>query len=107
MTKSNDLEKHKYRLKFIPAALDEWQQLDGSIKEPLRKALKKRLDNPHVPSARLHGDLNGCYKIKLLKIGYRLVYSVEDDTLIVLVLSVNRREALIVYQDAAQRRALK
>jgi mRNA-degrading endonuclease RelE of RelBE toxin-antitoxin system len=37
------LGKHKYRLKFIPAALDEWQKLDGSIKEPLRKALKKRL----------------------------------------------------------------
>lgn len=107
MTKSDAPEKHKYRLKFIPAALDEWQKLDGSIKEPLRKALKKRLDNPHVPGARLHGDLNGCYKIKLNKIGYRLVYSVEDDVLVVLVLSVNRREGSVVYQDAAQRRAHK
>jgi mRNA interferase RelE/StbE len=98
------LEKHKYRLKFIPAALDEWQALDGSIKEPLRKALKKRLDNPHVPGSLLHGDLAGCYKIKLRKVGYRLVYSVEDNTLVVLVLSVNRRDGLVVYQDAAQRR---
>jgi mRNA interferase RelE/StbE len=29
--------------------------------------------------------LAGCYKIKLLKQGYRLVYMVEDDELVVLV----------------------
>lgn len=102
--KSELPQQHKYRLKFIPAALDEWKSLDGSIKEPLRKALKKRLDEPHIVSAQLHGDLKGCYKIKLNKIGYRLVYSVEDDTLVVLVLSVNRREGLLVYTEAAKRR---
>lgn len=101
--KSKPPEQHKYRLKFIPAALDEWQSLDGSIKEPLRKALKKRLDEPHVAGSQLRGELNGCYKIKLRKIGYRLVYSVEDDTLVVLVLSVNRRDDLLVYTDAAKR----
>lgn len=60
-----------YRLKFMPEALSEWQTLDGSIKENLRKLLKKRLSQPHVPGAELHGDLRGCYKIKLLKQGYR------------------------------------
>jgi mRNA interferase RelE/StbE len=57
--------------------------LDGSVKEPLRKLLKKRLDNPHVPGAALHGELQGYYKIKLRQQGYRLVYGVEDDVLIV------------------------
>ena len=32
-----------YRLKFTVAALAEWKALDGSVKEPLRKLLKKRL----------------------------------------------------------------
>jgi mRNA interferase RelE/StbE len=41
----------------VPDALKEWQALDGSIKEPLRKALKKRLEHPHMPGAELHGDL--------------------------------------------------
>ncbi|HEY9572078.1 MAG TPA: hypothetical protein VIR76_03065 [Pusillimonas sp.] len=31
----------KYRLKFISEALAEWNELDGSVKEPLRKALRK------------------------------------------------------------------
>ena len=34
----------RYSLMFVPDALKEWQALDGSIKEPLRKALKKRLE---------------------------------------------------------------
>jgi len=102
--KSEPREPHKYRLKFIPAALEEWNALDGSIKEPLRKALKKRLDEPHIVSAQLRGELSGCYKIKLNKIGYRLIYSVEDDILVVLVLAVNRRDGLLVYTEAAKRR---
>lgn len=93
----------KYSLKFVPDALKEWQSLDGSIKDPLRKALKKRLEQPHVPGAELHGDLRGCYKIKLRKQGYRLVYVVEDDVLVVLVLAIDRREDLAAYHSAMVR----
>jgi mRNA interferase RelE/StbE len=67
LTKSD--ARIRYRLKFVPEALAEWRALDGSIKEPLRKALKKRLEQTHVPGARLHGDLQACYKIKLRKQG--------------------------------------
>ena len=59
LTKS---EVGKYRLKFMPEALGEWNALDGGAKGPLRKALKKRLEQPHVPGSRLHGDLANCYK---------------------------------------------
>lgn len=98
-----DKGKSIYRLKFVPDALKEWQALDGSIKEPLRKALKKRLEQPHMPGAELHRDLHGCYKIKLRKQGYRLVYQVEDDVLVVLVLAIDRREDLAVYHAAMLR----
>jgi len=54
--------KYKYRLQFVPSAWVEWQALDGSVKEPLRKLLQKRLDNPHVPGSELHGALAGHYK---------------------------------------------
>ena len=93
----------KYRLKFLPAALQEWSALDGSVKEVMRKALKKRLGQPHLPGSALHGDLQGCYKIKLRQQGYRLVYSVEDDALVVLVLVVDKRENLVAYRSALER----
>lgn len=98
---------HAYRLKFIPDALDEWQKLDGSIKELFRKVLKKRLVQPHQPGSRLHGDLNFCYKIKLKKQGYRLVYTVEDDQLVVLVLAIDKREDLAAYHSAMLRLMVK
>jgi mRNA interferase RelE/StbE len=95
--------KHKYRLQFVPSAWAEWKALDGSVKETLRKLLKKRLDNPHVPGGELHGALAGHYKIKLLKQGYRLVYAVHDDILLVMVMAVDKREDSAVYQSALAR----
>ncbi|MFM9912318.1 MAG: type II toxin-antitoxin system RelE family toxin [Methylophilaceae bacterium] len=92
-----------YRLKFVPDALDEWNALDGSLKEPLRKLLKKRLDNPHVLGAELKGELRDCYKIKLLKQGYRLIYAIEDDVMVVLVLAVDRRDKSVAYRAAIKR----
>lgn len=104
MTKSDPpREGTKYRLKFLPEALAEWHTLDGSVKNVFRKALKKRLEQPRTPGARLHGDLHDCYKIKLRKQGYRLVYSVEDDVLVVLVLAVDKREDMAAYQSAIER----
>lgn len=105
MTRSKAETEHKYKLKFVPSALKEWQELDGSVKEPMRKALKKRLDNPHIPGCKLHGDLDGYYKIKLLKHGYRLVYYVEDDYLVVMVMAVDKREDSAVYRSAVTRLA--
>lgn len=104
MTRSDAAEgARKFRLQFLPEALDEWNALDGSIREVLRKALKKRLEHPCTPGAQLHGDLRNCYKIKLRKQGYRLVYSVEDDVLIVLVLAIDKREAMAAYRSAVER----
>lgn len=92
-----------YRLAFEDHARAEWDKLDGSVKEPLRQLLKKRLEAPHLPSAALRGDLANCYKIKLLKQGYRLIYQVIDRRLIVLVISVGRRDKNAVYDAAIKR----
>jgi len=93
-----------YELEFNEEAFKEWNDLDGSIKAQFKKQLEKRLENPHVPSARLGNDLEGCYKIKLQKSGYRLVYDVIDNRLVIIVLSVGRRDGLVAYIKASKRR---
>ena len=103
MTTSKGKATHKYKLRFMPEALDEWHQLDGAVKTNLKKLLAKRLDNPHVPGGELHGPLAGCYKIKLRQQGVRLVYSVEDDHLLVTVVAVDKREDGVVYGSALAR----
>lgn len=87
----------------MPEALREWDELDGSVKNLFRKALKKRLIEPHLPGSELRGELRHCYKIKLLKHGYRLVYHVEDGELVVLVLAVDKREDMAAYKSAILR----
>jgi mRNA interferase RelE/StbE len=51
------------------------------------RKLAERLRHPDVPASRLSG-LPSCYKIKLRASGFRLVYQVEDEALIVLVIAV-------------------
>lgn len=65
-----------FNIEFDKRALKEWQKLDQSIKEQFKKKLKKLQENPYIESARLKGDLSGCYKIKLRASGFRLVYQV-------------------------------
>jgi mRNA interferase RelE/StbE len=93
----------KWRLRFQAEAWQEWKALDGAPKQELKSLLIKRLEQPRVPGGALHGDLAGCYKIKLRKHGYRLVYEVLDDVIVVLVLSVDKREDNAAYESAISR----
>ena len=91
-----------YSLEFDARALKEWHKLGDTVREQLKKKLAEVLVNPRVEANRLH-SLPDCYKIKLLKQGYRLVYQVEDGVLVVLVLAVAKREDMAVYRAAIER----
>ncbi len=92
-----------YSLEFHELALKEWKKLDGSIKAQFQNALSKRLKTPHVPSARLRGDLQNTYKIKLRDVGYRLVYEVIDQKLVVMVIAIGKRDHNEAYLSAVKR----
>lgn len=92
----------KYSLAFKPSALKEWKKLAPAIRDQFKKKLTKRLDDPHVPGDALSG-LQAYYKIKLKSVGYRLVYHVEDDEVLVTVVAVGRRERGDVYSKAKDR----
>ena len=92
-----------YELEFNSNALQEWHKLDSTISSQFKKILSKRLLHPHNPSSKLRGELKNAYKIKLKSSGYRLVYTVEDQKLIILVLAVGKRNKSFVYSEAAKR----
>ncbi len=91
-----------YSLEFKPKALKEWKKLDHSIKLQFHKKLKERLETPHVPYDKLRGFSN-VYKIKLRSLGFRLAYEVIDKRLIVVVLSVGKREKNAIYDELKKR----
>ena len=91
-----------YELAFLPSAQKEWRDLDNSIKQQFKTVLAKRLENPRIPFVALHG-MPDCYKIKLRKIGYRLVYRVDDNVIMITVIAIGKRDRNAVY-DAANSR---
>ena len=91
-----------YDLAFKSQAKKEWDKLAPAIKEQLKKKLSERLINPHVKSAQLYG-LPDCYKIKLKAAGYRLVYQVSDQTILITVVAIGKRERNSVYKAAIKR----
>jgi mRNA interferase RelE/StbE len=92
-----------YKLKFLPSAKKEWDKLDNSIKSQFKCKLEKCLENPHIPANRLTG-FDYAYKIKLRSAGYRLVYEVDDQEIIVFVIAVGKRENNSVYDKARDRK---
>lgn len=95
-----------YELYFHPLALKEWKKLSRELQDQFKKTLKRRLENPHVISAKLSGQLKDCYKIKLYQVGYRLVYQVDDKKMILLVIAVGKRNKNKVYESADYRQEL-
>jgi len=91
-----------YELVFKQDALKEWHKLDSTVRTQFRKKLIERLDNPKIESSRLNG-MKDCYKIKLRKAGYRLVYQVRDLEVVVSIVAVGKREKNAVYKIAAKR----
>lgn len=92
-----------YELEFHEEAFDELNALDGSVRPILRKKLNARLVNPRIPSARLKGDLESFYKLKLQKAGIRVIYSVHDSERLVKVWSIGKRADKAAYRAAILR----
>jgi len=92
----------EYVLEFNLKARKEFDRLDAATRLQLAKKLKSRLAGPRVEADKLSG-MPDCYKIKLRSSGYRLVYQVVDERLVVLVVAVGKRENQQAYGAAKSR----
>jgi mRNA interferase RelE/StbE len=95
-----------YRLIFDIDAQKDWNKLNNAVKTAFKKILERRLNNPVVPKDRIRncGD-EKLYKIKLKSQGFRLVYKIEDELIILLIVAVGKRENDEVYINLAEKLA--
>lgn len=82
-----------YELEFAKVALKKFDKLNPQIAGQFIRKLEAILENPKIPKNKLSGSVD-LYKIKLKSVGYRLVYQVIDDRVVVLVLDVDRRDTI-------------
>ncbi|MCC8017984.1 MAG: type II toxin-antitoxin system RelE/ParE family toxin [Lachnospiraceae bacterium] len=102
----------EWKLIYTPEAAKDMAALDGSQRIQVQKAIKKVKTNPLPVSEGGYGkplgnkngnDLSGLLKIKLLKLGIRIVYKLirVDNEMIILV--IGAREDNEVYDIAKER----
>lgn len=91
-----------YSIEFIPSSEKEFRKLALDLRKQFIEKLKERAENPRIESAKLRG-MKDCYKIKLRNVGYRLVYQVIDERIVVKVIAVGKRERNDVYNNAQRR----
>ncbi|TBN34735.1 type II toxin-antitoxin system RelE/ParE family toxin [Pseudomonas sp. BGI-2] len=91
-----------YSLEFDRRALKEWNKLGDTLRQQFKKKLAEILDNPRIEANRLR-QLPDCYKLKLRSAGYRLIYQVLDQEVVVFVVAIGKRERQVAYQDAQDR----
>ena len=96
-----------YKIIFHPEAKKEFDNLDGSVKKTVLKQIEKLQESPTI-GERLGNkagmDLTGYWKVYANKKQVRIVYSIQDDKLLVFLLAIGKREEMGVYHIAAQRK---
>jgi mRNA interferase RelE/StbE len=83
-----------YRVVFRPAAARELRKLDRSARDRISKIISLLAEEPRPPAAKMLSG-NDAPRLWWVRTGdYRVIYTIEDDVLLVLVINVrHRREA--------------
>ena len=96
-------------VRFIPEALQDFHDLDGSVKKEVSKKIDSLEHNPYLgkPLGNRHGiNLAGFYKLYVLKKKYRIVYRIVKDHIeIVEIFGIGKREKEEIYRLIAKRLA--
>ncbi len=78
-----------YTLEFASSAARQYRKLPASVQSRLAKALDKLVLNPRHHGCEKLEDALAAYRVRVGD--YRIVYNIEDDILVVLVLRVAHR----------------
>ncbi|MBQ2763009.1 MAG: type II toxin-antitoxin system RelE/ParE family toxin [Candidatus Methanomethylophilaceae archaeon] len=81
-----------YRVELSKRAQKDLDKFDGTIVRMILKWLKKNIDNsddPRIHEKALKGNLAGYWRYRVGS--YRIICTIEDDRLIVQVITINNR----------------
>ncbi len=94
--------KDKYTIEYLPRVISEdIPKLDKRIKEIIRRKIEKLIEEPYLGFP-LRGNLAGFYKLKVSN--YRIVYKIQNDRLIILIIAIGKRDNNLVYEIAFGRK---
>lgn len=95
-----------WRVELTEAAEKDFAELDGSLRILARKKFARLAENPYLGEElqnRVGGDLRGYYKLYFAGTRYRIVYRIENEILLVLIIGIGARAHGKVYKMAGKR----
>ncbi|MBX3303286.1 MAG: type II toxin-antitoxin system RelE/ParE family toxin [Nitrospira sp.] len=96
----------RYSVTLTADAADDFRRLDGSLKQPVAKQLKKLETSPllgeHLGN-KADLDLTGYYKLYVARENIRIVYRIIEQEVTVEVVAIGKREDPAVYRTSLKR----
>ena len=90
--------KHKYIIEYLPKVIKkDLPRLSKEVKNLIEKKIEKLTEDPLLGFP-LKGKLSGYFKLKVSK--YRVVYTIIEDKLIILVIAIGKRDNFFIYNVA-------
>lgn len=87
------MSRPRYTLEFAPRAIRSLRKLDRHVAERIRAAAEALRDDPRPAGARMLTGMHGVWRIRVAK-DYRIVYTVDDDRLVILVVDAGHRREI-------------
>jgi mRNA interferase RelE/StbE len=81
----------RYRIELRPAAVRALRKLDPAVRMRIQGAIALLAEDPRPPAARaLHGRAG----LRVRVGDYRIIYTVEDDVLLIVVVTLGHRREI-------------
>ena len=78
----------RYRIELRPAALRTLRKLDPQVRRRIQGAIALLAEDPRPPNAK---KLKGRDAFRVRTDSYRVIYTIEDDVLLVVVVTLGHR----------------
>ena len=93
-----------YQLEWTQYSKEDYEQLDGSQKIFVNKALDRIKLRGMEAGQSLHGNLAQCNKLKNKKMGLRIIFrEVEGTIQVIQIVAIGKRDKEKIYQMAEER----
>lgn len=93
-----------YQLEWIQYSKEDYEQLDGSQKIFVNKALDRIKLRGMEAGQSLHGNLVQCNKLKNKKMGLRIIFrEVEGTIQVIQIVAIGKRDKEKIYKMAEER----
>jgi mRNA interferase RelE/StbE len=83
----------RYALEFAPRALRALRKLDRPVVEQVKAAAEALRDEPRPAGVKMLTGMHGVWRIRVAG-DYRVLYTIDDDRLVILVVDAGHRRQI-------------